>query len=152
MLGRSIGPDILPFNRAEDIYFAQAVMPMRAFSIADAQGRNFFVANLECRVSILSSENTSGFLNSLLNGLQGVVFVDAGSAWTNTLRLNTPRALFDTFNQYVGLADGDLLVSVGVGLRTYLLGQYPIKVDMAWQNLQGGLMLPRVVVGFGYNF
>ncbi|MBL7992658.1 MAG: PD40 domain-containing protein [Candidatus Kapabacteria bacterium] len=152
VLGRSIGPDILPFNRAEDVYFAQAVMPMRAFSIADAQGRNFFVANLECRVSILSSESTSGFLNSLLNGLQGVVFVDAGSAWTNTLRLSTPRALFDTFNQYVGLADGDLLVSVGVGLRTYLLGQYPVKVDMAWQNLQGGLMLPRVVVGFGYNF
>lgn len=152
ILGRTIGPDILPFNRAEDLYYAQAVMPMRAFAIADGQGRNFFGANLECRIPILSSENTSGFLNSLLNGLQGVVFVDAGSAWTNTLRLNTPRALFDTFDQYVGLADGDLLMSVGVGVRTFLLGQYPVKIDMAWQNLQGGLMLPRVLIGFGYNF
>ncbi len=152
VIGRTFGPDILPFNRAEDMYFVQSVMPMRAFSIADAQGRNFFVANIECRIPILSSENISGFLNSLLNGLQGVVFIDAGSAWTNTLRLNTPRALFDTFQQYVGLADGDLLISVGAGLRTYLLGQYPVKVDVAWQNLQGGLMLPRVLVGFGYNF
>lgn len=152
VLGRALGPDILPINRAEDLYFLQAVMPMRAFSLADAQGSNFVVANIECRVSLLQSENSSNFLNSILSGLQGVAFLDIGSAWTSTLRLNTPRAIFDTFNQYVGLADGDLLMSVGLGLRTYLLGQYPVKIDMAWQNLQGGIMLPRFIVGFGYNF
>jgi Tol biopolymer transport system component len=152
VLGRSIGPDILPFNRAEDLYFTQPVMPMRAFSIADAQGQNFALVNVEARVSLLQSENSSAFLNSILNGLQGVAFVDIGSAWTNTLRLNAPKAIFDTFGQYVGLTDGDVLMSLGVGVRTYLLGQYPVKIDVAWQNLQGGIMLPRLIVGFGYNF
>ncbi|MCS6807483.1 MAG: hypothetical protein RML40_02225 [Bacteroidota bacterium] len=152
VLGRSVAPEILPFNRAEDIYFVHPVMPLRGFSIADAQGRNFFSVNVEARVMLLRPEHTSSFLSSILYGVQAVCFVDIASAWTNPLRLNLPRAVFDTFDRYVGLAGGDLLMSLGVGIRTYAFGSFPVRVDMAWQNLQSGLMQPRLTIGFGYNF
>ncbi|MCU0426857.1 MAG: BamA/TamA family outer membrane protein [Candidatus Kapabacteria bacterium] len=152
ILGRTFAPEILPLNRAEDLYFLQPVMPLRGFAIADGQGRNFAGANVEVRVPLLQQENTSSFLSSLLYGLQAVAFLDVGSAWTNPLRLNVPRAIFDTFDRYVGLAGGDLLMSFGAGLRTYIMGTLPVRIDLAWQNLQTGLMQPRFTVGMGYNF
>lgn len=152
IVGRSVAPDILPFNRGEDLFFLQAAMPMRAFALAERVGANFFAANLETRFSLLSPDNSNSFLSSIFNGLQCVVFTDIGSAWTEQLRFNPPRALFDAFDQYVGLAEGDLLISLGAGVRTFLLGQHPVKIDVAWQFLQDGLMLPRLVIGFGYNF
>lgn len=152
MVGRTFAPEILPINRGEDLYFLQPVMPLRGFALVDAQGRNFAGANVEVRVPLLQPENTSSFLSSMLYGLQAAAFLDLASAWTNPLRLNLPRAVFDTLDRYVGLAGGDLLMSFGVGVRTYLLGAYPVRIDLAWQNLQTGLIQPRFSVGFGYNF
>jgi Tol biopolymer transport system component len=152
IVGRTFGSDLLPFVRAEDLYFLQAVMPIRGVPIAALQGRNFATANVELRVNLLQPDAATGFLSNMIGGLQGVVFADAGAAWTGDLRLRVPLERFDVFQQPAGFEDGDILMSVGVGLRTFLLGQYPLKVDVAWQNLQTGLSQARFLIGFGFNF
>jgi Tol biopolymer transport system component len=152
ILGRTLASDFLPFNRAEDLLFVQTVMPLRGFPLFSASGNNFVSANVEARFSLLQPDGSNNMLSNILNGLQAVAFVDAGSTWTNTLRLAIPAPKFDAFGNPAGYEGGDLLMSVGIGLRTYLLGQWPVKVDLAFQNLQTGLSAPRFLVGFGYNF
>jgi WD40-like Beta Propeller Repeat len=152
IVGRTFGVDVLPFVRAEDLYLLQAVTPIRGVPIASAQGRSFAAINAEVRVNLLAPDAATGFLSNLIGGLQGVVFADVGAVWNTDVRLRVPRQRFDVFQQPAGFEDGDLLMSVGLGLRTFLLGQYPLKIDVAFQNLQTGLSEPRFIIGFGYNF
>jgi Tol biopolymer transport system component len=150
ILGRAISD--LPFSRAEDLYFTYLASPLRGFPIFSATGQNFFAANVEARVSLMQPDGSSSMLSNIVNGLQGVVFVDAGSAWTNSLRLALATPRFDAFGNPAGFENGDLLMSFGFGVRTYLLGQYPVKIDLAFQNLQTGIGRPSLMIGFGYNF
>jgi outer membrane protein assembly factor BamA len=151
ILGRSFSSD-LPFSRAEDLYFTYLASPLRGFPIFASTGRNFLAANVEARVNLMQPDGSNNMLNNILNGLQGVVFVDAGSAWTNSLRLALATQKFDAFGNPAGFENGDLLMSFGIGVRTYLLGQWPVKIDLAFQGLQTGISRPSLLIGFGYNF
>lgn len=151
ILGRTFADD-LPFSRAEDLYFTYLASPLRGFPIFASTGRNFFAANVEARVNLMQPDGSNSMLSNILNGLQGVVFVDAGSAWTNSLRLALATQKFDAFGNPAGFENGDLLMSFGFGVRTYLLGQWPVKIDLAFQNLQTGIGRPSLLIGFGYNF
>ncbi len=151
ILGRTFATD-LPFNRAEDLYFNYLVSPLRGFPLFSAIGRNFFSANIEGRFNLLQPDGSSNLLSNIINGLQAVGFVDIGSAWTNPFRLALAAQKFDAFGNPAGYENGDVLMSFGFGVRTYLLGQYPVKIDLAFQNLQTGLSRPSLLIGFGYNF
>ena len=71
-------------------------------------------------------------------------FVDAGTAWDNKVYLLQR-------NQSGGWTTKDLLMSTGIGLRTYLFGIY-LKMDVAWTTTIDSWAHPQYIFSLGEDF
>ncbi len=140
----------LPFKKAEDLVFLVPGFPLRGFDIGAKDGRNYFLANAEVRIPIIRNVS-AGPVTGLLQSLQGTVFMDVGSAWTDTFVAGIPRIDIDVRGNPAPPVDGDILMSMGVGVRAILLG-LPVKFDLAWLNAQGGWSSPRWTISLGADF
>lgn len=132
----------LPFDEPEDYAFMQFEMPLRGWDIASSIGTKFFLTNAEMRFPIFAAI-MAGPVPVFLQGVMGAFFLDVGGAWDNTF------VSYREFNgkRYVN----DLLLSTGVGLRTYVLG-FPLKLDIAWIDLGYNWSQPRYVWSLGFDF
>jgi Tol biopolymer transport system component len=150
ILGRALTDNVLPFRSANDLALMMPTIPLRGVDIGLAQGTNYTLVNAEVRVPILRNA-ASGILGNLFQRLQANVFVDAGTVWSGSLRARLPEVIIDAQGNPTSPLGGDLYVSMGVGLRTFLLG-IPIKFDLAWLNLQNGISTARWTLGLGGDF
>jgi len=134
----------LPFDSPEDYIFLQNfIMPMRGWSIAELTGNKFFISNVELRFPLFTAL-VAGPVPILLQGVMGAFFFDVGGAWNNKFVISK----VDVFGNRV---PENLLMSAGVGARTYLFGM-PIKMDVAWRNEYSGWSKPNYIFSIGFDF
>jgi len=139
-----------PFERAEDLVFMVPGQPLRGFDVGVMTGTRYVATNVELRIPI--SQNVSaGPVSGLLQNVQAALFVDAGSAWTNDFTWDLPEIIIDQTGNPTPPIGGSILMSVGVGVRFFIIG-IPLKVDMAFLNLRSGLSAPRFVLSWGVDF
>ena len=118
---------VIPFGESIDNYaFATLVTPMRGFNFNARSGSKFVLANVELRFPIFKYL-ILGALPLGFQNIMGAFFIDAGSAWNDTKKL-----------QFVGSSPSgraktkDLLLAPGFGARIVFLG-FPVRFDVAWR-------------------
>lgn len=117
----------IPFGESIDNYaFATMVTPMRGFNFNAQTGSKFILTNMELRFPIFKYL-ILGALPLGFQNIMGAFFLDAGSAWNDTRKL-----------QFVGSSPSgraktkDLLIAPGFGARIIFLG-FPVRFDVAWR-------------------
>jgi Tol biopolymer transport system component len=121
----------IPFGESIDNYaFASLITPLRGYNFNAQTGSKFGLANFELRFPIFKYL-ILGALPLGFKDIMGNIFVDAGSAWNDTKKLQ----LVGT-NNSGNTVTKDLLASTGIGSRIVFLG-FPVRFDVAWRfNMQ----------------
>ncbi len=143
--------------------FMALATSMRGYQQNSLNGNNFAVLNTEARVPLTSFIHRP-IQSSILKDLQGVAFIDAGSAWHGFLPSGDNLSATYSYPQPGGLGGSPynnvfLQVSVpnnaglelgyGAGLRTTLFG-YFVRLDAAW-NIEGAKK-PIIYIALGTDF
>lgn len=143
---RTFKNDYLPFDEPEDFAFMEFIMPMRGVSVNERSGSQFFLVNAEFRFPIIYAFFPTA-LPIAFQSVMGAVFVDAGGAWNGEISdFSAARK-----NLSEKSVPKDLLLSAGIGLRSYVMG-LPLKLDVAWQYLYWNWSIPKYMVSMGYDF
>lgn len=124
-INRTFSKGTLPWDSPSDFAFMQYGLPLRGFDLAERVGNKHFLFNAEMRFPLFQAL-VAGPVPILLQGVQGAFFTDIGAAWRDTFTPTTVDYLGNKISQ-------DLLMSAGVGMRTFVLG-LPLRVDVAWRN------------------
>jgi Tol biopolymer transport system component len=114
------------FGDPEEIFFSEFVTPLRGARYWERNGTRYFLANLEFRYPFIKYLALGWPLPMQLGGIQGVTFLDLGSAWTG----NDLHMIGRNLNQSIYF--DDLVGGFGVGTRLYF-GYFLLKIDVAWQ-------------------
>ncbi len=137
-INRYFSATTYPLTEPEDFAFYAVGTPLRGFPYNEQIGTKYGLLNLALRFPF--PIYVSGAPLALLSE----VFCDAGSAWNNKLYLLQKKA------------DGawttkDLLISTGIGFRTYLFGIY-LKMDIAWTTTIDHWAKPQYIFSLGEDF
>ena len=144
-INRSLAGDRLPLDEPEDFAFMEFKMPMRGWPVGSISGNRYFLTNAEFRFPLLTAL-VAGPLPILIQGIMGAVFLDVGGAWNNTSFKSVVRnPVTDELNP------NNLLMSTGLGIRSYLLG-FPLKIDIAWRNEFHTWSEPYYMFSLGFDF
>lgn len=139
---RQVNFNQIPFSSPADFAFMEFGMPLRGWEIGRAIGTNFFVTNAELRFPLFYGV-FAGPVPIPLQGVQGTMFFDMGGAWNNGQTFVSARP-----DENGNLTTRDLLMSAGVGMRTFVLG-LPLRVDVAWRNLYWNWSQPLWMFSIG---
>lgn len=134
-----------PFENPEDFVFEQIIMPMRGYQVNAINGNHYFLSNIELRFPIIAAIVT-GPLPILIHSITGVGFMDIGGAWYGDYSNFKATQILNGEK-----VPKDLIMSLGVGLRSQLLG-LPVKVDVAWRNEINNWSKPYYMFSLGYDF
>ncbi len=134
----------MPISDIQDYAFLSPGLPLRGYNYDKESGTKYSILNLELRFPLLKylifGALPLGFAN-----VEGVAFLDAGSAWTN----NSSLKLFQNVNGSV--QTNDLLLGTGFGTRLNLLG-FPFMFDIAWNYNLNKFSSPKYYFSLGYDF
>jgi outer membrane protein assembly factor BamA len=134
----------LPITNIEEFAFSSPGLPLRGFNYDRMSGSKYSILNLELRFPLfrylIFGALPLGFAN-----IEGVTFVDAGTAWSK----NNALKLFKRVNGNV--QTNDLLIGTGFGARANLFG-FPFKFDVAWNYNLNKFSSPKYYISLGYNF
>lgn len=136
--------DNLPIEEINDFAFSTPVLPLRGYNYNQRSGSKFALMNMEFRFPLFRYL-IFGALPLGFQNIQGAIFTDIGSVWSN----NKTLQLFHKENG--SIATKDLLVGVGMGTRLFFL-YFPLKFDVAWEyNLQK-FSKPKYYISIGADF
>ncbi|MBS1911013.1 MAG: PD40 domain-containing protein [Bacteroidetes bacterium] len=133
----------LPVQNAEDFTFLTPGYPLRGYRYNEEFGSKYMLGNLEFRFPLFRAL-ASGPLPVLFQYISGVMFIDAGSAWSGTFHATK-------YEDGGRLVTDDLLLGSGVGLRAYVLG-FPVRFDVAWRYNLDAWSMPSYYISLGYDF
>ncbi len=133
----------LPFNEPQDFAFMAFQTPLRGWQVAELSGNKYFLSNFELRFPLLTAL-VAGPLPILISGINGALFFDIGGAWSNDF-------VYARKDENGNLQPANLLMSTGIGIRSYFLG-IPWKVDIAWRNNYTVWSEPYYLVSMGLDF
>lgn len=133
----------LPFDQPEDFAFMEFIMPLRGYNVNQSSGSKFFLANAELRFPLFRAL-LAGPVPILFQSIMGAFFYDIGGTWNNSFKATQLDANGNTI-------PNNLLMSAGIGVRTYLLG-LPIKMDVAWRNEYYNWSQPEYLFSLGLDF
>ena len=139
-----------PIVDVTDFVFAQPVLPLRGYEINARNGSYFGLFNAEFRFPLFAAVLPGPLPVVPLHDVQGSFFLDAGSVWGGKgmdRRFNVLRRNVRTGERVLD----DLLVGVGFGLRTILIG-YPVRLDFAWPYDGRRFGRRKVYVSIGLDF
>jgi outer membrane protein assembly factor BamA len=85
----------------------------------------------------------------VFQAFQAAFFMDMGTAWSDEVSWNLAQSGDYAHFRYPN--SGDLLMSAGVGIRTFLFG-LPFRVDVAWRNEHLGWSMPQWLFSLGGDF
>jgi len=139
--------DRMPFNEPEDFAFINSsiIMPLRGYGVGNISGNRYFLTNVEFRFPFIGWFFAAPI--PIAQAFMGAVFFDMGGAWSGDLASFKSITIDDKDRKI----PKNLLMSAGVGLRTYLLG-IPLKIDIAWANLYHKWTEPKYLFSLGYDF
>ncbi len=133
----------IPIEDIQDFAFSSPGLPLRGFNYDRLSGSKYAIMNLELRFPLLRylvfGALPLGFAN-----VEGVAFLDAGTAWSDDLELTTTLPNGTEVTK-------DLLVGTGLGARINLLG-FPFMFDVAWSYNMQKFSAPKYYISLGYNF
>ncbi len=135
--------DELPIEEIQDFAFSTPVMPLRGYNYNTRSGSKFALMNAEFRFPLFRYL-ILGLLPFGFQNIQGVLFADAGSVWSDNKKLQ----LFQNVN---GFQTKDLLLSMGIGTRLFFL-YFPMKLDIAWTYDMQKFSQPRYMISIGADF
>ncbi len=143
-INRTFATGGIPISNANDFAFLTPALPLRGYDYAEQLGTKYGLLNLELRLPIIRYLLTGG-LPLFFQNILGVAFIDVGSAWDNTSKL-----------QLVGRDENgeavtkDLLIGTGVGFRLYMLFLW--RLDIAWKFDLNKFSSPRYYLSIGLDF
>lgn len=138
-----------PIDEVSDFIFATPILPLRGYEINALNGSYFSLVNAEFRFPLVAALLPGPLPIFPLYNLQGSLFTDVGGVWGG-------RGLDNPFNAFRKNEQGqrvfdDMLVGMGFGLRTILLG-YPVRVDFAWPHDGQSFGNREVYLSIGLDF
>src|SRR4030095_3365581 len=114
----------LPISNIQDFAFSSPGFPLRGYNYDRLSGSKYSILNLEMRFPLFKylifGALPLGFAN-----IEGVTFLDAGTAWTDDHSL---KLIHNVNGKAV---TNDLLLATGIGARANLFG-FPFMLDIAW--------------------
>lgn len=132
----------LPVATIEDYAFLSPGLPLRGFDYDQQAGSKYYILNMELRFPLfrylIFGALPLGFAN-----IEGVAFLDAGTAW------NDKSTLFKNVNG--SIQTDNLLMGTGLGARANLMG-FPFKFDVAWNYNLNKFSSPKYYISLGYDF
>ncbi|MDX2129779.1 MAG: hypothetical protein SFU91_12165 [Chloroherpetonaceae bacterium] len=139
-INRQFSQQVIPISEVQDFLFTTPAIPLRGHPLNAANGTKFALANLELRFPFLQYL-ALGPIPIPFYYLQGVLFADVGSAWTNTeaWKISSNGRL------------QDLLAGFGWGFRTVLF-YFILRFDMAWKWDLNGTSMPVYHISIGGDF
>jgi Tol biopolymer transport system component len=144
-INRRFATGDIPVNSAADFAFLTPAMPMRGYDYAEQIGTRYGLMNLELRFPLIRYFLT-GALPILFSNIQGVAFIDMGSAWTVDKQLRFFERNMD--NQIVSK---DLLMGTGLGARIFFL-YFLLRFDVAWAYNVDSFSKPKFYFSLGVDF
>ena len=143
-INRTFSTGGIPISNANDYAFLSPALPLRGYDYAERIGSKYGLVNLELRIPIIRYLLTGG-LPLFFQNILGVAFIDAGSAWDQTQKLQ----LIGT-NEAGSTVTKDLLIGTGVGFRLYMLFLW--RLDIAWKYDLHQFSSPRYLISIGLDF
>lgn len=135
--------DILPIEDINDFAFSTPVMPLRGYNYNYKSGSKFALMNAEFRFPLFRYL-ILGLLPLGFQNIQGVIFTDIGTVWSDNKKLQ----FFEDNN---GLKTKDLLIGMGIGTRLFFL-YFPMKLDIAWSYDMQHFSKPKYMISIGADF
>ncbi|HET9136156.1 MAG TPA: biopolymer transporter Tol [Candidatus Kapabacteria bacterium] len=137
-INRYFSPTAYPLTEPQDFAFYTSGTPLRGFAYDERIGTKYGIVNAALRFPF--PIYVSGAPLALLSE----VFMDAGTAFNDKVYLFQKKD------------DGtyktrDLLLSTGIGFRTYLLGFY-LKMDIAWATTLDTWKSPQYIFSIAEDF
>lgn len=136
--------NVLPIEDIGDFAFSSPVMPLRGYNYNYRSGSKFALMNAEFRFPLFRYL-ILGILPFGFQNIQGVLFTDIGTVWSN----NKTLQLFHKENG--SLATKDLLIGMGVGTRLFFM-YFPLKFDVAWEYNMQRFSKPKYYISIGADF
>ncbi len=133
------------FGNVKDIYFSEFITPLRGARYYEREGTRFFLTNLEFRYPFIKYLALGWPLPLIMGGIQGVTFLDMGTAWSNNNLHMFGR------NESSSLYMDDLVGGFGVGTRIFL-GYFLLKIDVAWRFDLTYVSRPKYYFSLGTDF
>ena len=124
-INRSFATSEIPIESTSDYAFLTAVLPLRGYEYSEMIGTKYLLMNYELRFPLIRYL-VPGPLPILFSNILGVAYIDAGTAWNNTSKLQ----LFNK-NEDGKTVSKDLKLGTGVGTRVYFL-YFLLRFDIAW--------------------
>jgi len=143
-INRTFSTGGIPISNANDYAFLSPALPLRGYDYAERLGSKYGLLNLEFRIPIIRYLLTGG-LPLFFQNILGVAFIDAGSAWDNTNKLQLIGK-----NESGSTVTKDLLIGTGVGFRLYMLFLW--RLDIAWKYDLNKFSEPRYLISIGLDF
>jgi Tol biopolymer transport system component len=135
----------IPLENAEDYIFLQAGLPLRGYNYNAAIGSKYSLFNFEFRYPLLAFLQ-AGPLPLGVQSLAGVMFFDAGSAWSKE-----KQYVAFTKDEKGATITRDLLMGMGTGARIYFLG-FLVRFDVAWAWNYDTFSPPKYYISLGLDY
>ncbi|HDN58671.1 MAG TPA: hypothetical protein ENF20_01795 [Candidatus Marinimicrobia bacterium] len=133
------------YGDLQDLYFSEFVTPLRGARYYEKEGTRYFLFNAEFRYPFIKYLALGWPLPMVLGGIQGVTFLDVGSAWDgNKLHLFGRDV-------YRGYYMDDLVCGVGCGMRMFM-GYFMLKIDVAWRYDMDRFYKPMWIFSLGTDW
>jgi len=123
-------------------YLSEYIMPVRGTMMFQTWGDKFMLFNAELRFPFIEYAKF-GLPPVSFFQVRGVLFADAGVAWTDDLQLLENGKWWPFGNRW-----DDMIGSVGMGIRIYL-GFALLRIDLAWEYNGTGFSQPRWLWSLG---
>ncbi len=144
-INRAFDGGYIPIESIEDYTFLTPIYPLRGYNYNALNGTKYALFNAELRFPLIRylilGAVPIGFQNIL-----GTMFVDVGSAWSNTAKW---RGLATDQNGFT--VTKDMLIGMGYGTRLIFFG-LPLRIDIAWQFTWRGFSEPVYYFSLGPDF
>ncbi len=144
-INRTFATSEIPIESTSDYAFLSVVLPLRGYNYSERIGSKYFLMNYELRFPLIRYL-VPGPLPILFSNILGVVYVDAGAAWSNTGKLQ----LFHR-DAAGNFASKDLLTGTGVGARVFFL-YFLLRFDVAWAYNYNKFSSPIFYFSIGADF
>lgn len=143
-INRDFTHNNIPISNINEYAFSMAGLPLRGYDYDALSGSKYAITNLEFRFPVFKYL-IFGFLPLGFENIQGNLFFDAGTAWTDKDALKFfKKDNGSTLSQ-------DLLMGTGYGLRLVFLG-FPLRFDVAYSYNMKKFSSPKYYISLGLDF
>lgn len=134
------------FSDVSDYFLSEWSMPLRGADLYELVGTRAALFNMEFRFPFIQYLVTRFPLKIGLQNIQGTLFFDAGSAWTNdnAWRFTSTKPNGDRYVR-------DIVTGFGYGFRAYLYFIL-LRFDAAWRTDFDGVSKPIYYWSIGLDF